>query len=295
MTKQILIKQDVNFWNLLFPVRGAEMTESVAKGLIDCLSEEENSLTSRLNNMFKLEGIENIQVRLINGGATSLVYVLNLEGKEKTKQVILNINNPKTSKEKIIQEYKNLEQLFQLDYMFVVDPFHCFEGEEFSAYTTELHRKANCVYSGQGEPWGMINSEYEFIPFSPGVTNMTISTMIGLLINYYNSETQEGITQTRFSGDDFILKRQVDLSKPLTARTNLKLIAARELRKIPFKDYVEKIKEEFRYATHYTDDKVQSGDFFINTKCALPLTEKQIEDGIEIGMIFRGSRGAREE
>ena len=68
---------------------------------------------------------------------------------------------------------------------------------------------------------------------------------------------------------------------------NMRLIAARGFVESSFKDYLSLIRTEFLLGTSRTDDDVISGKIKINHKSTLPMTEEDIELGIELGLRLR--------
>jgi hypothetical protein len=86
---------------------------------------------------------------------------------------------------------------------------------------------------------------YHFKDLPPQTAHYINIYMIAFLINYYDQETEMGLSETEISGNDFLLTKDFKIDDPQTVKKSLKLIAARSRIKVPFKTYLNMIREEF--------------------------------------------------
>ncbi len=233
-----------------------------------------------------------INLDFINWGNIQLVYHVKLMGENRQKEVTALINQPHIPPHLIQQEYDNLQHLSQLQFQFVVKPYCFFQlnpPKEHAIYLTGYIENARCVFGGRGYPWGMFDPQpkYHFEAFSQNISSVIKSTMIALLVMYYDQEKQQGIAQTQLSGDDFILTQDFSPSDPSTILPNMKLIAARGFVKEPLENYIQRLQREFVIGTHYTDTDVITGTFKVNYKSGLPMTQNEINQGIQLGLTLR--------
>jgi len=228
-----------------------------------------------------------VNLSFINYGNTELVYLATSEDK---KMAVL-INQPHMPKGVVRDEFRNLNKVYNHDPTRAVEPYAFFSNGTHELYACEYFDKAMCIYNGNDRPWGVFDPvpTYHYESFSsPEVAHAIVSCMIGLLVHYHHDG--KGLAKTQIAGDDFILTRDFDKKDPATVLPNMKLISARAFIDCSLDEYVDIIREEFRQATTYDDWKVRQGKIKVNCKSRIPLSEQEIEEGIELGMDLRKSK-----
>ena len=232
-----------------------------------------------------------VQLVFINYGGTQLVFIAVIENRRK---VAVLINQPQTPIEIMEEEFKNLQRLHKMDHRFVVEPYTYFADENHALHVCQYIENAMCVtnctnvnnVAGAYDPI----PHYHFEPFSTEVINAANSSMIALLVNYYDAKNGKGLAKTQVSGNDFILTRDFKKDDPDTVLPNMKLIAARGLIEEPLEEYLERLRREFAIGTQRTDPDVVGGRIKVNHRSKVPMTKNQIEDGIELGLDLRKER-----
>jgi len=249
---------------------------------------KKNSIINQLSKKFKLPKNLHTQLDFINYGNTQLVYLATLSNPDFNKQFTVLINQPSTKLEIIKEEFENLQNIFKTDRRFVVEPHAFFSNGKHSLYATTYVENARCIYGGYPK-WGMFDPKpnYHFIPFTEEISNNVSSSMIALLVRYYDEEQNKGISKTQLNGDDFILNQDWNQNDPNTILENMKLISARGTIKVTLNEYLNILRSEFMIGTHYNDYLIRSGQVKINFKSGLPISEKIIESGISLGLILR--------
>lgn len=244
---------------------------------------------SIVNNLpedkFGLENLSKIQIDFINWGNTQLVYLASLlySNNKKEKLAVL-VNQPTTPFGSGLREFENLKKLSDLDSNFVVRPFCYFSNKEQKQelYVSPYIEKAKCII-GVKEKWGVFDPDplYHYEQFSDETSDQILANMIGLLVYYYDPKSGLAIVKTQISGDDFILEKKWEENPTIS---NIKLIAARELKEIKFNDYINKIKCEFLKGTNLKKKCVKEGGFEINYGSEKPIPQDITQKGIDLGM-----------
>lgn len=247
-----------------------------------------DSVLTQLSKKIKLPEDIYTEIDFINYGNTQLVYTANLEGSNFEKKLTVLINQPHTLLGVVKNEFDNLTNLHNIDSKFVVEPYVYFSNGDHELYVSSYIEKARCVYGGK-EEWSMFDPKpfYHFVPFSTEVANKISSSMIALLVRYYDEKQGRGIAKTQISGDDFILTQEWDKNDPDTILENMKLISARDTIEVSLEDYLDIIRREFLIGTHYRNGAVKNGTMKVNHKSEIAMNEKTIEDGIELGLKLR--------
>jgi len=231
-----------------------------------------------------------VQLDFINYGNTQMVYKCRPANGQ---PLTILINQPQQELGVVKAEFENLQRLSQIDPRFVIPTLAYFGNESNELYVSSYVKDARCIYHNDYPfAWGNFNPipGYHFERFSSEIEPAITSSMIALLVNYYDSEKQKGIAKTQISGDDFILSQEFQPDNTYSILPNIKLIAARGFVEASFQEYLDLLSQEFLFATHYNDREVREGRFKINHKSGAALTKEEIEKGIERGLELRVRR-----
>jgi hypothetical protein len=252
------------------------------KGIIE-------TIYSALEAHFDLREVKSGTIDFINWGNMQLVYLVTFKRLTSVERFALLINQPQFPPGRVKAEFDNLQRLAEIDPRFIVRPEKYFSTAEHELFLAPYVHNALCVFADNIHPWGVFNPypEYHFEVFYDRTKQKTASSMIALLVRYFDQERGKGLAQTHFSGDDFILTQEFDHNDPNTVLPNLRLIAARGWVDVSLEQYLGLLRQEFVVGTHYKDPAVTSGKTLINHKSALPLTLSEIDAGIELGLSLR--------
>lgn len=227
-------------------------------------------------------------VQFINYGDTQLVYVLTVGERKYT----MLLGQPATKFGVVKQEYENLRLLGKNNKKNVVVPMHYFKDEEnkHELYITPYLYQARCI-GVEDRNWGawIPEPEYNFKEFSQEERSIINSSMIALLVNFFDTKNNLGIGACRLGGGDFILEKGYENEKITYENIlkRMKLIAARELIPISFDEYLKRLKEEFSIRTYYRSEEERDKSILINHKSRIPMSLEEIENGIKIGYKLR--------
>ena len=219
----------------------------------------------------------NARVEFINYGSTELVFVI----KDKDKIYTLLVNQPNIEKEIVINEHNNLKKL-GIKHDFVVAPFKLFQNEKRAGYMTPYIYQARCLGSEAGTFGAWIPEPfYRFENYNDDDIHTITSVMIAELINLYDTDESLAVGKTKLGGGDFILEKEYDQEEHTIDNTikRIHLIAARELIKIEFDEYLEYIRREYNMKTYGNDDP----KILFNYRNRAAITKEAIEDGIKLG------------
>jgi hypothetical protein len=250
---------------------------------------------SKINKAFDRENAfqKFIQLNFINYGNTELVYKATL-GEDNHVAVL--INQPHTPLGVVKAEFENLESLAKMDNRFIVKPKKYFSVEKFGHefYVTDYIPGALCIAHNNvsNTSHGIFNPYpyYHFENFSKEQSKIINSSIIALLVNYYDEENQRGIAQTQISGNDFIYLRNNKRKDIYKVPNDIKLIAAREFIHVSFKDYCNMLIDEFCVGTTRDHADVVSGKIKINHKSVLPMVGEEILMGVALGLGLRSDK-----
>jgi hypothetical protein len=250
---------------------------------------------SKINKAFDRKNDFNRFIRLnfINYGNTELVYKATLG---ENNNVAVLINQPHTPLGVVKTEFENLESLANMDDRFIVKPKLYFSTSEFGheLYITDYIHGALCIahHNIPSTPHGVYNPSpsYHFKDFSKEQSSIINSSIIALLLNYYDEENQRGLAQTQVSGNDFILVKNNKRKDIYKTPYDLKLIAARDFVNASFEEYRDMLVEEFCIGTTRDYSGVISGNIKINHKSILPMTKQEILLGLALGMGLRSDK-----
>ena len=227
----------------------------------------------------KRKGIDqsNLHLEFINYGKTELVYVLTEPSGER---LTILVKQPAVEFGKVMQEADNLKNLKKFDKN-VVAPIDYFKFGDQELYVTPYINQARCVAS-YGR-WGMYVPEpyYRFEEFTEYQRQIVNICMIAKLVSLYNFEKGEGVASCKLGGGDFMLPKGWETKFQTIESTleSLYLIAAREMIKCPFEDYLNIIRMEFSRSTI----EENQDDLLINLRARVPMDPMDIENGIELG------------
>lgn len=232
-----------------------------------------------------------VHLDFINYGNNQMVY--SARPKQGQSFAIL-INQPQQELGVVKAEFESLQRLFQIDPDFVIPTWAYFKEGAHELYASSYVKDARCIYHNDSPfSWGTFNPipTYHFERFSSEMEHEVTSSMIALLVNYYDSKRNMGIAKTQLSGDDFILSQDFDLKDPSSVLPNMKLISARSFIKTSLETYLGLLEKEFLHATHYNNYDVKvEGKFKVNCKSGASLTKEEIETGIGLGLRMRRQR-----
>ena len=241
------------------------------------------------NTMPEFQG-ENKTVQFINYGDTELVFVFNVENRKYT----LLVGQPSTEFGQVRAEYENLRRLGENYNENIVVPLRYFSNEkDLELYVTPYLYQARCI-GIEEKDWGMWvpEPEYHFQDFSKENREIINSSMIAMLIKFFDDKNNLGIGACHIGGGDFVLqkgfeKREITYENILK---NMKLIAARSFISSSLDEYVNRIKQEFSKRTYYKTENQRDKSILINYKCKMPMTLEEIKNGIELGYELRATQ-----
>lgn len=232
---------------------------------------------------------KNKNLRFINYGDTQLVYVLGVNDRSYT----LLLGQPTSEFGIVKRENDNLRRLAKSNGENVVAPIHYFQSQDGKRelYVTPYLHQARCIACDDDDGWGVYVPEpdYHFRSFSEEERKVINSSMIALLVKMYDQKNKQGIAACKIGGGDFMLEKGYE-DEPLTHENilkRMKLIAARDMVSMSFEEYLETIKNEFSKRTYYRSEETRDKSVLINHKCRIPMTEDEINKGIEIGIKIR--------
>jgi len=238
----------------------------------------------------------NRRLQFINYGDTELVYVLTV-GEQKYTMLL---GQPATEFGTVKKEHDNLKALKVRNPKEVVAPFAYVadEKQKRELYVTPYLYQARCIAS-QEDGWGIYIPEpdYRFELFSEKQRSIVNSAMIANLVKLYNEKTQQGIGSCKIGGGDFVLEKELDEEEfsEENVLKRMKLIAARELIQMDFDTYLEALRREFSQSTYYKTESQRDKSILINHKSRIPMTEAEIERGIELGLMLKEKQKQQEE
>lgn len=221
--------------------------------------------------------VKDLKLEFINYGKTELVYVLTDKNGERTT---LLVKQPAVRLGDVYEEMQNLIELNEKDKQ-VIAPIDYFQLGDQELYVTPYINQARCVASYGA--WGMYIPEphYRFESFTDEQEKIVNTCMIAKLISLYDFEKQEGISNCKLGGGDFMLPKGWENKNPTIKNTlnELYLIAARKKVNCSFEDYIELIKKEFSKTTINEDQK----SLIINLRGRVPMKIEDIDVGIKLG------------
>ena len=239
------------------------------------------------NELQEFQG-KNKKIQFINYGDTQLVYVLTVGERKYT----LLVGQPAVEFGTVKREYENLRTLGRNNNENIVVPIHYFKDKksERELYVTPYLYQARCI-GVEDKNWGIWvpEPEYHFQEFSPENKGVINSSMIAILIKYFDDKRNLGIGNCRLSGGDFILEKGFEDEKITyeNIMKKMKLIAARELLPMTLEEYINRIKEEFFRITYYKNEEEKDKTILINQKGRASMTIEEINAGIELGCELR--------
>lgn len=266
----------------------SEAHENIEHTLVNVFANSRSTSDLINKDIKKTQGF--ISLNFINYGDMQLVYLATLSD---SKKVAVSINQPHTPLGYVKKEFYNLERLVEIDKRFVVKPIKYFSMADLGheLYISEYFPDAMCVAHNnvKGNPHGMYNPlpSYHFENFSKNISSVINFNIIALLVNYYDAKRGRGLAKTQISGNDFILTRDFRKDDIRTIPHSLKLIAARGFVNASLKEYCNMLRHEFLIGTNRNDADVVSGKIKINHKSKVPMTEKEIDIGIALGLTLR--------
>jgi len=217
-------------------------------------------------------------LEFINYGRTQLVYVLT--DKTTDDKVTILAKQPVVDYGKVKKEAQHLKALKKVDKC-VVAPIDYYADEEQELYVTTYIPQARCVASDM--KWGMYVPEpfYRFDNFTREQEHVVNACMIAKLVSLYDFKKCQGIGSCKLGGGDFMLPKGWE-QQPLTIKNTLNslyLIAAREMLKCSFDEYLDIIRSEFGRSTISEDQN----ELLINIRGRVAMDLDDIDEGIELG------------
>ncbi len=249
-------------------------------------SENQTNIISKLPSFGQFDLNSPVKLSFLNYGDTQLVYLATIG---QTSKVVALINQPHTPLGVVKKEFDNLTRLAEIDLRFVVKPHVYFNLEEkgHELYISEYVNNAMCIAVLNGHGIYDPLPSYHFEKFTPEISSRVNSSMIALLVNYYDIKRKRGIAKTQISGNDFILTRDFQKLNPETVLPNMKIIAARDFIDVSLYEYVDILEQEFLLGTSRSDKEVISGKIIINHSSKSPMTINEIKKGISLGLELR--------
>lgn len=230
-----------------------------------------------------------MELEFINYGDTQLVYVLKTKG----KMYAILMGQPAAQYGIVKSEYDNLNYLALNNPKEIVCPIGYFTNDQRELYIAPYLYQARCIAS-QESGWGLYIPEpnYRFETFNKKERLIVNSSIIALLIKLFDDKKSLGLATCKIGGGDFILEKEWSNEGTTFENTlnRMKLIAARELIEIDLQEYIYLIREEFSKRTYYNKVSERDTRIIINHKSRIPMTEEEIEKGIEIGFQLRKNR-----
>lgn len=239
------------------------------------------------NTVQEFQG-KNKRLQFINYGDTQLVYVLSVGERKYT----MLLGQPATEFGTVKKEYDNLKALGKNNKQNVVVPMQYFKDDKDKRelYVTPYLYQARCI-GVEDKEWGAWIPEpvYHFKEFQGEERSIINSSMIAILIKFFDDKNNLGIGACRLGGGDFVLEKGYE-NEQITYENilkRMKLIAARELIQVSLDEYIERLKEEFTRRTYYKSEEERDKSVLINYKSRAPMSLQEIEKGIEIGYELR--------
>ncbi len=238
----------------------------------------------------------NKRLQFINYGDTELVYVLSVG----TRKYTLLVGQPATEFGTVRKEYENLKAVGKKHKKNVVVPMQYFKDKEGKRelFVTPYLYQARCV-GIETRDWGewVPEPDYYFREFSNEERKVINSSMIAMLINFFDAKSNLGIGSCKLGGGDFVLEKGYE-NEELTHENilrRMKLIAARELVSMSLEEYVRRIREEFSKRTYYRNELERDKSVLINHKLKVPMSQEEIEEGVELGLKLREQQREQEQ
>lgn len=250
----------------------------------------DNSIVSRLSKTHNIKSPSSINISFLNYGNTEIVYLVTMSN---NNQFTVLINQPHTKLGVVRDEFNNLERLMEMDSRFVVKPLAYFSNEDLGheLYASEYIKDAACIIIGKSKHGIYLPiATPPFKVFPSKISSAINSTMIALLVNYYDEQKGRGLAQIQTNGNDYMLKPEFEIKDKSTILPNIKLIAARKFIDTTLDEYLNLLQSEFLISTEHGDKLVTSGKILINTRSSYAMTKKQINKGIELGLKLRRER-----
>jgi len=233
------------------------------------------------------------RLQFINYGSTQLVFVLTID--EKRQYTIL-VNQPAAPLGIGKREFDNLAHLNKSNKDNVIKPLHYFQDKQNprrEAYITPYSYQARCI-GVEKRTWGVWVPEpqYLFHDFSLHDKKVINSSMVALLIQFYDEQNKSGLSEIRLDGGDFMLekglkKRDINNSNVLK---KMKLIAARNMVQMDLNDYISQLTKELSGQIKDKNDLR-----IIGKRLRCPFALDEIETGISLGMSLREKQKEKEE
>lgn len=221
---------------------------------------------------------KNIRVQFINYGKTQLVYVLTIDD---NRQYALLVTQPSANKRIGKTEFDNLKFLSKKSKL-VIRPLYYFQDEESELYVTPYFYQSRCI-GIETKDWGMWVPEpsYHFTKYSTKERNTINSAMVSALVSLYDEDRKSGLSECRLDGGDFMLEKgfesdNLDIQNILK---NMRLIAARNMVKMSLADYISQMRRELLGK--------EENNIILGKKLKCPMTEKEVEEGIQYGLELR--------
>ena len=233
------------------------------------------------NRVYEFNG-NTIDIQFINYGEVQLVFVITVDN---NRQYTILINQPATKYGVGKNEFNNLNKLNKIDCNVVIKPMYYFERYNQELYITPYYYQARCI-GIDTTVWGIWVPEpdYHFKNFNNEERKIINATMVALIVKLYDEENNMGLSKCRLDGGDFMLLKGFENYEFNfdNIYKNMKLIAARELISLDFQEYIDRLRIEL------ADNMLRDDELIIiGKKLQNPLTDDEIEIGIEMGLKLR--------
>lgn len=221
------------------------------------------------------------RIEFINYGRTQLVYVLTVD---ENRQYTLLVTQPAAEKNIGKREFANLKQLSARSSN-VINPMYYFQDKDNKSrevYITPYYYQARCIGVNSTE-WGMWIPEprYHYRRFSEDERSIINSSMVAILVSLYDEKEKLGISECRLDGGDFMIEKGFEnyVLDFENMEERMKLIAARNMVQMDFKEYLERLKKELLGKLDKDEKNIILGK---KIKCLM--REDEVDQGILLGL-----------
>ena len=269
------------------------------------MKEEKSKEGSFLEQIKDFDGVPELKgkeksIKLLTSGLVETVYMLTVDD----RRYALLVGHEGTEQGIVKKEYKNLKRLHERNRDSVVKPLYYLSNETMEAMLEDFIDQAWTIVADydvlHGEtvedarfgiflPGNIFVNTYK--PFSKSQTSIVKSCIIAMLIKLFDEKSNLGLASCQIANGDFVFAGQID-DKEFNYENvlnRLTLSAARELVSMTLEEYIDIIRKEFTIGTQIknelnSNDKTQ---FIINKRSLIPMTNDEIEKGIELGIQLR--------
>ena len=225
------------------------------------------------------------RLQFINYGDYQLIYVLTID---ESRQYTLVVDQPNVPRGMGKREFDNLQVLHKKNKEHVIKPLYYYADKSNlrrEAYVTPYSYQSRCI-GIEDKAWGMWvpEPEYLFHDFNSHDKKIINSSMVALLIKFYNQKRKQGLSNIRLDGGDFMLEKGFEEDDITTENIlkKMKLIAARNLVELDLDEYINQLRKEL--SGQVTDKKDMK---IIEKSLNCPMDIDEIDEGVSLGLTLR--------